>query len=93
MAGQSLFLDFSRFQKLGMKNEAKTALNAFVKTFTSLEEKKIWAKEFWETEDYGHKIKSRAVGFMRFTNRSLYEKYGLYKVPTTAGWTKAHASR
>jgi RNA-directed DNA polymerase len=40
-----------------------------------------------------HKIKSRAVGFMRFTNRSLYEKYGLYKVPTTAGWTKAHASR
>jgi RNA-directed DNA polymerase len=38
-----------------------------------------------------HKIKSRAAGFMRFTNRSLYEKYGLYKVPTTAGWTKAHA--
>jgi hypothetical protein len=38
-----------------------------------------------------HKIKSRAVGFTRFTNRSLYEKYGLYKVPTTAGWTKAHA--
>ena len=40
-----------------------------------------------------HKIKSRAVGFTRFTNRSLYEKYGLYKVPTTAGWTKAHALR
>ena len=38
-----------------------------------------------------HKIKSRAVGFTRFTNRSLYEKYGLYKVPTTAGWTNAHA--
>ncbi len=40
-----------------------------------------------------HKIKSRAAGFTRFTNRSLYEKYGLYKVPTTAGWTKAHALR
>ena len=40
-----------------------------------------------------HKVKSRAVGFTRFTNRSLYEKYGLYKVPTTAGWTKAHALR
>lgn len=38
-----------------------------------------------------HKIKSRAIGFTRFTNRSMYEKYGLYKVPTTAGWTKAHA--
>ncbi len=25
-----------------------------------------------------HKIKSRAAGFTRFTNRSLYEKYGLY---------------
>ena len=40
-----------------------------------------------------HKIKSRAAGFTRFTNRSLYEKYGLYKVPTIAGWTKAHALR
>jgi hypothetical protein len=40
-----------------------------------------------------HKIKSRAAGFTRFTNRSLYEKYGLYKVPTTAGWLKAHALR
>lgn len=40
-----------------------------------------------------HKIKSRAAGFTMFTNRSLYEKYGLYKVPTTAGWTKAHALR
>ena len=40
-----------------------------------------------------HKIKSRAAGFTRFTNRSLYEKYGLYKVPTTASWTKAYALR
>ncbi len=24
-------------------------------------------------------------------DRSLYDRYGLYKVPTTAGWTKAHA--
>jgi len=40
-----------------------------------------------------YKIKSRAAGFTRFTNRSLYEKYGLYKVPTTAGWLKAHARR
>jgi hypothetical protein len=40
-----------------------------------------------------HKIKSRAAGFTKFTNRSLYERYGLYKVPTTAGWTNAHAVR
>jgi RNA-directed DNA polymerase len=40
-----------------------------------------------------HKVKDRGTGRLRFTNRDLYEKYGLYKVPTTAGWTKAHALR
>jgi len=40
-----------------------------------------------------HKVRDRNTGYVRFPNRSLYEKYGLYKVPTTAGWTKAHALR
>jgi RNA-directed DNA polymerase len=40
-----------------------------------------------------HKIRDRRRGFGRFANRDLYGKYGLYKVPTTAGWTKAQASR
>ena len=40
-----------------------------------------------------HKVRNRATGYTRFPNRSLYEKYGLYKVPTTAGWTIAHAVR
>ncbi len=40
-----------------------------------------------------HKVRDRKAGFARFGNRALYEKYGLYKVPTTAGWTKAHALR
>jgi RNA-directed DNA polymerase len=40
-----------------------------------------------------HKVKDRGMGYVRFGNRVLYEKYGLYKVPTTAGWTKAHASQ
>jgi group II intron reverse transcriptase/maturase len=38
-----------------------------------------------------HKVKDRGIGYARFGNRALYEKYSLYKVPTTAGWTKAHA--
>jgi len=38
-----------------------------------------------------HKIKIRGTGHILYKNRTLYEKYGLYKVPTTAGWTKAHA--
>jgi hypothetical protein len=40
-----------------------------------------------------HKIRNRSSGYVRFPARSLYEKHGLYKVPTTAGWTKAHALR
>jgi group II intron reverse transcriptase/maturase len=38
-----------------------------------------------------HKVKDRGSGFARFGSRVLYGKYGLYKVPTTAGWTRAHA--
>lgn len=40
-----------------------------------------------------HKVRDRKSGYVKFPNRSLYEKHGLYKVPTTAGWTKAHALR
>lgn len=40
-----------------------------------------------------HKVRDRKLGYVRFPNRSLYEKYGLYKMPTTAGWMKAHALR
>jgi hypothetical protein len=39
-----------------------------------------------------HKIKDRGMGLHRFPNRVLYADYGLYKVPTSAGWTSAHAS-
>ena len=38
-----------------------------------------------------HKVRDWKTGYIKFPNRTLYEKYGLYKVPTTAGWTKAHA--
>jgi len=40
-----------------------------------------------------HKVRNRKAGYVKFPNRSLYEKYGLYKVPTTAAWTKAHTLR
>jgi group II intron reverse transcriptase/maturase len=40
-----------------------------------------------------HKIRDRKTGNTRFTERELYARYGLYKVPTTAGWTRAHALR
>ncbi len=38
-----------------------------------------------------HKVRDWKAGYVRFPSRSLYEKYGLYKVPTSAGWTTAHA--
>jgi hypothetical protein len=40
-----------------------------------------------------HKIRHRVTGYVRFSRSKLYEQYGLYKVPTTAGWTTAHALR
>ncbi len=33
-----------------------------------------------------HKLRCVATGYGEFPNRKLYEVYGLYKVPTTAGW-------
>ncbi|MFB3075483.1 MAG: group II intron reverse transcriptase/maturase [Candidatus Methylomirabilales bacterium] len=38
-----------------------------------------------------HKVKSRATGYEQFSTRLLYARYGLFKLPTTAGWTRAHA--
>jgi len=40
-----------------------------------------------------HKIRDRKSGYMRFSRRDLYEKFGLYKVPATAAWKQAHALR
>ena len=39
-----------------------------------------------------HKVKDRGIGLGRFPSQQLYQRYGLYKVPTTAGWRSAHAS-
>jgi len=40
-----------------------------------------------------HKIRDRKSGYKRFSRRDLYGRYGLYKVPVTAGWKRAHALR
>ena len=39
-----------------------------------------------------HKVRNRGSGYLRFPTRHLYARYGLYPVPTTAGWRQAHAS-
>lgn len=39
-----------------------------------------------------HKVKDRGTAFKQFRSVSLYERYGLYKPPTEAGWKSAHAS-
>lgn len=38
-----------------------------------------------------HKVKDRRIGEGRFPSVKLYERYGLYKVSTVAGWKQAHA--
>ena len=37
------------------------------------------------------KVKDRGIGEGRFPSVALYRRYGLYKVPTAAGWRSAHA--
>jgi hypothetical protein len=39
-----------------------------------------------------HKLRSRAQGYHYFPGPVIYERIGLYKLPTTAGWRRAHAS-
>ena len=38
-----------------------------------------------------HKVKIRYFGYTRFPNSVLYERHGLFKLPTTAPWKRAHA--
>jgi RNA-directed DNA polymerase len=38
-----------------------------------------------------HKVKDRRIGEGQFPSVDLYRRYGLYKVPTAAGWKSAHA--
>ena len=38
-----------------------------------------------------YKIRNRKAALCRFPRRDLYERYGLYKPPTVAGWRAAHA--
>ncbi len=38
-----------------------------------------------------HKVRDWKAGYIKFSNRVLYEKYGLYKVPTTAAWKRVRA--
>jgi RNA-directed DNA polymerase len=38
-----------------------------------------------------HKVKDRGIGEGRFPSVDLYERYGLYKISTKAGWKSAHA--
>ena len=38
-----------------------------------------------------HTVKDRGIGEARFPSVDQYRRYGLYKVPTAAGWTSALA--
>lgn len=61
---------------------------------------KVLGKLKWHAEERmrtqlrkRHKIRHRVTGYTRFSRKKLYEQYGLYKVPTTAGWMTVHALR
>ena len=48
---------FVNLKNVGKKEEARRALNAFIASFDSFEEKRVWTKIFLKTEGYDHKIR------------------------------------
>jgi len=40
-----------------------------------------------------HKIRSFQSSVKEYNSKRLYNEYGLYKIPETAGWKKVHASK
>ncbi len=61
---------------------------------------KVFGRVRWHAEEHlrthlrkRHKVRRRKSGYGRFPTWKLYDRYGLYKLPTTAGWTTAHALR
>ncbi len=38
-----------------------------------------------------YKVRIRYFGYTRFPHNVLYERHGLFKLPTTAPWKRAHA--
>jgi hypothetical protein len=53
----ALYDQFVVLKSRGNKTEAKSALNAFIASFATLQEKKEWTFAFLENADYGHKIR------------------------------------
>lgn len=79
-------------------NEVNTTVRGWVGYFHLRNCSKTLSHVRWRLEERlrthlrkRHKVRDFKTGYLRFSNRDLYEKYGLYKVPTTAGWTRAHA--
>lgn len=59
---------------------------------------KVFGKVRWHAEERlrthlrkRHKVRIRYFGYTRFPNNVLYERHGLFKLPTTAPWKRAHA--
>jgi len=53
---------------------------------------KLYAEERLRTHlRKHHKVSIRYFGYTRFPNSVLYERYGLFKLPTTAPWKRVHA--
>jgi RNA-directed DNA polymerase len=83
-----------------LANEVNAVVRGWVGYFHWRNCSKSLARVQWHLEERlrthlrnRYKVRDRKTGYLRFTHRDLYAKYGLYKVPTTAGWTKAHALR
>ncbi len=52
-----LYEQYVTLKNLGQKDEARNALNDFIASFDSFDEKQAWTQHFLETGDFGHKVR------------------------------------
>ena len=59
---------------------------------------KVFGEVRWHAEERlrthlrkRHKVRIRNYGYTRFPNKVLYERHGLFKLPTPVPWKRAHA--
>ena len=85
----NLYEQFVSLKNLGKKAEAKAALDLFIASFETLEEKRVWVCSFLEAEDYGHRVRHEI--YENLVYRVLLDGY-LKGDVTSVAWLARTAS-
>ncbi len=72
---ESFFEDFIASQEVGLKQDAKRAIDAFVRSFTSISQKRAWVQKNIETLSFGNRYRIRHELYIGVIFPVLYEGY------------------